>query len=155
MTPRPRIADRHSPTADVNGERLGRPRKTLLGDHATTWLAVDLVVAAGACRADALDGPELPARSAQDEGWAAVANRQVAVLDLPAHRAAVDLASIGRERVGRLPAIGRSTLGLDDHGPPSPPSVPRECSPPSWGEPRGRPPGAGRVGRVAAEPPSS
>src|SRR5207247_1790128 len=129
--------------------------EALLRDHAATGLAVDLVVAAGPCRADPFDRPQLPAGPTQDEGRAAVADRQVAVLDLPAHRAAVGLTSIGRERVARLPAIGRSTLGLDDHGRPSPPSVPRECSPPPWHEPRGRPPRAGRVGRVAARRPPS
>src|SRR6187455_157992 len=102
---------------DVDRQRLGAAGEPLLGDHAATGLAVDLVVAAGTLRADALDRPQLPARTAQDEGGAAVADGEGTVLDLPAHGAPIGLAPLRGEGVGhRLPALSAgSPFGLDDH----------------------------------------
>src|ERR1700693_5577625 len=117
VAPRLAIAERHAPASDMDGERLGRPGEALLGDRAAAGFAVDLVVAARSGRPHPVDGPELPAWPAQDEGRAAVADRQRAVLDLPAHRAAVAGLPLRGEWVGHLPPIGAgSALGLDDHG---------------------------------------
>src|SRR5205823_8228091 len=125
---RPRIAERHAAAPDVDRQGFGRAREAFLGDGAAAGLAVLAVVAASPCGTDPLDRPQLPAWSAQDEGRAAVADREVAVLDLPAHRPAVGGATIRRERGARLAAFRPgSTLRLDNHGQQLLPG-PLECS---------------------------
>src|SRR5207248_1911812 len=85
MRSRQRIGERHAAAPDVDRQGFGRAREAFLGNGAAAGLAVLAVVAASPCGTDPLDCPQLPAWSAQDEGRAAVADREVAVLDLPAH----------------------------------------------------------------------
>src|SRR5207249_7417067 len=128
VAPRPRVAERHPATAHVHRERLCRAREALLGDRAATRLAVLAVVAARSGWTDSFHRPQLPARAAQDEGRAAIADREVAVLNLPAHRATVPRATFGRERAaGLAPFRPGSSLRLDDHGQQLLPG-PLECS---------------------------
>src|SRR5438552_660094 len=124
------IAERHSAPPDVHREWLGGPSEPLLGDRAAPRLAVVAVVTARPGGTDPLDRPQLPAWAAEDERRAAVADGEVAVLDLPAHRPAISGASLRRERVADLPSLGpRASLGLDDHGQQLLPG-PLECSGP-------------------------